>query len=49
MSEQMMVVQQNLVSINNLQIIQSQALLALLRNDLYQCFKLNRDLGGMDR
>lgn len=46
MSEQMMVVQQNLVSISNLQIIQSQALLALLRNDLYQCFKLNRDLGA---
>lgn len=46
MSEQMMVVQQNLVSISNLQIIQNQALLALLRNDLYQCFKLHRDLGA---
>jgi len=31
---------------NNLQKIQNQALLAILRNDLYRCFKDHRDLGA---
>ena len=30
----------------NLQKIQNQALLAILRNDLYRCFKEHRDLGA---
>jgi hypothetical protein len=30
----------------NLQKIQNQALLAILRNDLYRCFKDHRDLGA---
>jgi len=32
--------------IGNLQKIQNQALLAILRNDLYRCFKDHRDLGA---
>ena len=32
--------------INNFQKMQNQALLAILRNDLYRCFKDNRDLGA---
>lgn len=31
---------------DNLQKIQNQALLAILRNDLYRCFKDHRDLGA---
>lgn len=46
LSEQTLSIQQNLIGISNLQAIQSRALLALLRNDLYQCFKMNRDLGA---
>ena len=45
MSEQILIIQQNLVGISELQIVQNQALLALIRNDLYQCFKMNRDIG----
>ena len=32
--------------INNFQKMQNQALLAILRNELYRCFKDNRDLGA---
>lgn len=36
----------DVTAINTLQLTQSKALLAILRNDLYRCFKDNRDIGA---
>lgn len=42
---QITALQQNIEHMQDLQQIQNAALLAIIRNDLYQCFKNNRDIG----
>lgn len=39
-------VQNTLTEVKELALTQNQALLAILRNDLYRCFKTNRDIGA---
>lgn len=38
--------QTDLTGLNDLQILQKDALLAMLRNDLYRCFRDNRNIGA---
>ena len=44
--EQLKEILSDITELSTLQKIQNQALLAILRNDLYRCFKDHRDLGA---